>query len=205
MQQDFEIEEYIQCPQCGYSLPLYFKYTKLVQCKSCKSNIFLEDDAVRLWGDSSVLAPEISILKLNTPFFYQNKTYLPLGKVRYSYGRGFWEEWWIKDTQDNTYWLSVDEGDLVLEKSIDVDYSSSFFETLKLGDRVSDEWVVTELAKAKCEGFEGALPKSILIGESYKYAHLSGKGAKLRTLELSNGKVEVYEGHWISPFDIKVQ
>ena len=205
MQQNFEVEEYIQCPQCGYTLPLYVKYTKLVQCESCKSTIFLEDEAVKLWGDSSVLAPEISIITLNTPFSYHDKTYLPLGKIRYSYGRGFWEEWWLKDTQGETYWLSVDEGDLVLEKQIETLYDSNLFDGLKVGSLIFDGWIVTEMGGAKCEGFEGALPKEIEIGSLYRYVHLQGKNALFRTVEIFSDKVEVYEGQWVSPFDIKVK
>ena len=202
MPNKFSVEKQFHCPQCGYTLSLYFTHTKLVQCESCKSTIFLEDETAQVWGDSSVLAPEISILKCNTPFFYKQKTYLPLGKIRYSYGRGLWEEWWVKDTQNNEYWLSIDEGDLVLQQKVDVTYPDTFFDRLRLGLITSDGWVVSELGEAKCEGFEGSLPKKINIGSTYAYAHLSGKDAQLRTLELTEGKLEAYEGVWISPFDI---
>jgi len=203
MQQNFEVEEYIQCPQCGYTLPLYIKYTKLVQCESCKSTIFLEDEAVKVWGDSSVLAKEVSILELNQAFSYKNKRYLPIGKIRYSYGRGFWEEWWLIDDQGDAFWLSVDEGDLVLEKQIETPYDSHTFDELSVGSLIDDGWVVTEIGGAKCEGFEGAIPKEIKVGSLYRYIHLQGKDALFRTVEISSDKVEVYEGRWISPFDIQ--
>ncbi len=202
MPNQFSIEKQFNCPQCGYTLALYFKHIKLIQCESCKSTIFLEDAAVRLSGDSSVLAPEISILELNRPFFFKQKSYLPLGKMRYSYGRGFWEEWWVKDTQNNEYWLSIDEGDLVFQEKIEVTYPDDLFTRLRVGLVTSDDWVVTELGTATCEGFAGSLPKRITIGNSYQYAHLSGKNTRLRTLEFTEGKLEAYEGKWISPFDI---
>ena len=202
MPNQFSVEKQFNCPQCGYSLSLYFKHTKLIQCESCKSTIFLEDETARLSGDSSVLAPEISILELNTPFFFEQKSYLPLGKIRYAYGRGFWEEWWVKDTQNNEYWLSIDEGDLVFQQKVEMTYPDDLFARLRVGLVTSDDWVVTELGKAKCEGFEGSLPKKIVVGSTYAYAHLSGKDAKLRTLEFVNNKLEAYEGKWISPFHI---
>ena len=71
-----------------------------------------------------------------------------------------------------------------------------------MGLVTSDDWVVTELGEATCEGFAGSLPKNIVVGSTYAYAHLSGKNAKLRTLELLEGKLEAFEGKWISPFDI---
>ena len=198
----FKIEKNINCPQCADTLPLYFKHTKLLQCNSCKSSIFLENDATKLAGDSSVLAPEISILTLNRAFFYDHKSYLPLGKIRYSYGRGFWEEWWVKDLQNNEYWLSIDEGDLVLQQKTQMHYDNNIVEHLSLGDVLNNEWIVTEVGTATCEGYEGALPKHIAIGSSYKYVHLSGKNAKLLTLEYAQNIIEGYEGKWISPFDI---
>ncbi|CAA6803099.1 MAG: Unknown protein [uncultured Sulfurovum sp.] len=202
MSSKFTIEKSIQCPQCGDSLPLYFKHTKLVQCNSCTSTIFLENESTRLAGESSVLTPELSILSLNAPFIYDHKSYLPLGKIRYSYGRGFWEEWWIKDLQNNEYWISIDEGDLVLQQKTQMHYDNDIVEHLAIGDVLHDEWIVSEIGTATYEGFEGALPKLINIGSSYTYVHLSGKDAKLLTLEYSQNIIEGYEGRWISPFDI---
>jgi hypothetical protein len=197
----FEAIDHLTCPQCGYQLPLYFTHVKLLQCEACRSNIFLENDATRLAGNQSVLAPEISIIILNTPFGYEKKSYLPLGKIRYSYGRGFWEEWWLKDNQGNEYWLSVDEGDLVLETSVALSYANDLFTSLKIGDRLKDG-VVTEIGEAKCVGFDGALPKIIEIDSTYTYAHLSSKEGSLVTLERIDGQIQAYRGRWISPFDI---
>jgi len=202
MSQTFSIENTINCPQCGYALPLYMKHTKLVQCDACKSTIFLDNDAAKLAGESSVLAPEVSIIELNKPFFHDHKTYLPLGMIRYSYGRGFWEEWWVKDKQNNAFWLSVDEGDLVLQEKVENTYDNDIFNTLHIGQTLSENWVVTELGTATCEGFSGSLPKTVVKGSTYKYAHLSGEKAALRTLETGEDGIETYEGKWISPFDI---
>ena len=191
-----------RCPQCGDQLSIYFSYTKLIQCRSCRSTIFLEDDAVRLAGKQSVLSQEPSLIALHQPFSYKGTAYLPIGKIRYSYGRGFWEEWWLKSEEGNAYWLSVDEGDMVLEQEVTEHSMTMAFDDLGIGMRL-DRWIVTEMGSATCEGFEGTLPKNIAIGNQYDYAHLSGKGALLRTLEFTPQGVEVYEGRWIDPFEIK--
>jgi len=198
----------INCPQCGDTLPLFFVHTKIAQCPSCGSTIFLEDEASKVAGDSSVLAPELSLIKLGSLFGYKNKSYLPVGMIRYSYGRGFWEEWWLRDETDSEHWLSVDEGDMVLEKEIKATTTPQIFEGLKVGAFVDKEWIVTETGWGECVGFSGSLPKIITKGERHHYIHLSGKGAKLRTIELrtTQGQGEVvssFEGVWIDPFDIK--
>ncbi|MDQ7084181.1 MAG: DUF4178 domain-containing protein [Sulfurovum sp.] len=203
MSNTFTVEKHFNCPQCGDSLALHFTHVKLVLCDSCKSTIFLENDATRLAGDSSVLSPEISIIHLNIPFMYAQKQYLPLGKIRYSYGRGFWEEWWLKDSANKEYWMSIDEGDVVLEQSITLDSKPIEWSSLVVGQILWDAWLVTELGTATCEGFEGSLPKYVSKGSAYAYAHLSGKDAQLMTLENANDGLEAYQGKWISLFDIK--
>jgi DNA-directed RNA polymerase subunit RPC12/RpoP len=197
------IEKTINCPQCGDELPIYFKWTKLVQCPSCKSTIFLEDQSVKLMGISSVLARVPSLFEINKPFAYQRTIYLPIGKIRYSYGRGFWEEWWLIDDKGKEHWLSVDEGDLVLEQKVETSYTQDMFKSLSVGSIINDNWTVTEIGEAKYEGFEGTIPKHIKTDTIYTYIHLSGKNNIFRTIEMSDDSLETYEGRWISPFDIK--
>lgn len=201
---DFETPyKSINCPQCGAPLPIYFAHAKLAQCGSCGSSIFLEDEAARLAGYSSVLAPEPSLIKLNTPFTYDRKNYFPMGMIRYSYGRGFWEEWWVKDDSDEEWWLSVDEGDIVLEKLVENEDDISLFQDTLIGAKAGKEWIVTEIGEGSCEGFTGSLPERITIGQKHKYIHLSGYKAKLKTLEVDATGMRTYIGKWINPFDIK--
>jgi len=202
MKNSFTIEKEFNCPQCGDQLSLYFKHTKLIQCISCKSTIFLEDDATRLSGDSSVLSEELSLIELNQPFFYQQKSYMPIGLIRYSYGRGFWEEWWVKDIANNAYWLSVDEGDFILQKEVDTLLSIEEFDALYLNTPLHNGWIVTEKGTATCEGFSGSLPKVVKKGSQYEYVHLTGKDGELQTIEKVNQKLQTYQGKWLSPFDI---
>lgn len=194
----------INCPQCGAPLPLYIAHAKLAQCGSCGSSIFIEDEAARLAGYSSVLAPEPSLITLNQSFGYAGKMYFPLGKIRYSYGRGFWEEWWIKDSLEHEYWLSVDEGDMVLERLVENSDAIELFKEPYIGQKIDTEWIITEIGTGTCEGFSGTLPWNIRVGESYRYFHLSGYHAQLKTIEIDASGMRTYQGKWISPFDIKV-
>jgi DNA-directed RNA polymerase subunit RPC12/RpoP len=82
------IEKTINCPQCGHPLPIHFKWTKLVECPACKSSIFLEDESVKVIGKASTLSPEPSLLNIGEPIIIDKREYLPLGKIRYSFGRG---------------------------------------------------------------------------------------------------------------------
>ncbi len=191
------------CPQCGDLLSIYFKYSKLIKCNSCGSAIFLEDDAVKLIGKSAVLSPEPSLIQLHKPFKFQNKRFTPLGKIRYSYGRGFWEEWFLKDDKNQEFWLSIDEGDFVLEEKIKFSLPFKKNHTFKVGQNFN-EYQVTEIGTGVCVGFEGELPEAIKLDESHTYVHLSRGHGELLTLELSENETMTFKGQWIDPLEIKV-
>ncbi len=196
------IEKTINCPQCGHPLPIYFKWTKLVECPACKSSIFLEDEGAKVIGKASTLSPEPSLLNIGEPIIIEKKTYLPLGKIRYSYGRGFWEEWFLKGESNRIFWLSIDEGDFALEKPMNIPLPFKDFKSLKVGDEYG-KYIVTEKDSAKCVGFEGELPREVSVGDTYKYVHLSKGGASLVTVEYKDGEMTVFVGEWIDPFKIK--
>jgi hypothetical protein len=163
----------------------------------------LDDEASRLAGESSVLAPEPSLIELGITFSYDGRSYLPMGMIRYSYGRGFWQEWWVKDSSEDEYWLSVDEGDMVLEKLVDNEDEATIFSSPSIGQAVGKEWIITEIGVGTCAGFAGSLPKIVTVGEKHKYLHLSGYNARLKTIEISPLGMQTYIGRWISPFEIK--
>jgi len=198
------IEKTINCPQCGDELPIYFKWTKLVECQSCKSSIFLEDDSVKFIGKASTLSPEPSLLELRVPISIEDKIYTPLGKIRYSYGRGFWEEWFLIGGKHHNleFWLSVDEGDFVLESKANIVLPFKNIERLSVGKKYG-KFVVTEIGEGECMGFEGELPEPIAIGDIHKYAHLSEGGSDLMTIESSSDEIKIFRGNWIDPFSIK--
>ena len=183
-------------------MDIYFKWTKLVQCSFCASSIFLNDKEAELIGKASVLSPEPSLIKLHEPIIIDNKKYLPLGKIRYSYGRGFWEEWFLKGESNKEFWLSVDEGDFVLEKRTEISLPFKSPRVVRVGRRYG-AYIATEIGEGKCVGFEGELPFSINIGKTYNYIHLSKGGGNLVTVEFTDGIDKIFQGKWIDPLTIK--
>ena len=199
----------INCPQCGNELPITFRYTKLTVCPYCNSTLFLEDDAVRLAGEQSVLTDMPSLLQLGGSFQYRTTAFTPIGLIRYSHTVGYWEEWWVTDNTGRSFWVSVDEGDFSFEKPIDIQQKNEIpaLADLAPGKHISlwdSNWQVTEIGSGKCEGYKGELPKIIHIGDEVPFAHLSATNGQLITLEYLEDQIDVFRGEWIDPFEIKV-
>jgi len=197
-----EIAKTINCPQCGDLLEIHFRWTKLISCKSCKSSIFLEDDGSLNIGEKSSLSPEPSLLNLYKAVTIDKKSYLPIGKIRYSYGRGFWEEWFLKDNQNQEFWLSIDEGDFVLQQKINMKLPFSNPLSAKVGKKYGS-YLVSERGTGECVGFEGELPESIEIGQSHFYLHLDLGEGGLITIEVTAKETQAFSGKWIDPLTIK--
>jgi len=199
----FEPIKYFNCPQCGDRLALYFKYSKMTQCPSCKSTIFLEDEGSLKIGKESVLTNEPSLLKLHQQIKIDNKILFTLGKLRYQYGRGFWEEWFLNDDDGRVYYLSVDEGDFVLEYPKAIKLPMENILDAKVGRRYG-QFVVQERGFGECIGFEGELPKDVKVGQRLFYLQLSFGYGNIVTAEYANSQISTYEGKWVDAFKIEV-
>ena len=200
----------LNCPQCGDVLNMNIKYSKLTRCNSCKSTIFLEDDALKNLGLMNLLSDEPSPLKLQQKFRYEEKEYLPIGKIRYAYELGFWEEWFVIDSNEKPYWISVDEGNLILEKKYELEKSE--IEQLIKKSRLSrtvtiqgKKYRITEKDEGICQGFEGELSRAIKIGTKLSYLHLTSLEDNWHiTLEEEEGDYVAYIGRWLDIYELEL-
>lgn len=200
--------ETINCPQCGATLELKFQHTKITVCSHCDSTLFLADDAVKFAGQQSVLSENTSLIQMHQPFSYKKKSFMPVGKIRYTHDIGFWEEWWVVDNAGKGLWLSIDEGDFAFEDPITLDKKPPQFNDIRLGQNYtffSMQWQVTEINTGICEGFTGELPELIRKDEEVPFIHLSGANRSLMTLEYIFNTVRAFKGQWVDPFEIKRQ
>lgn len=196
----------LNCPNCAAELEKRLQYTKFMVCPYCQSRLFLEDDAVRHAGEMSAMTEVPSILKLGGDFTYRGWNFIPVGRVRYDYGRGFWDEWWVMDNEGKGKWISVDEGDIAIEESVEFEDEVPSFDGLSIGDAVKlggKDFIVTEKNACVSKGAEGELPFEIIQDESYNFIDLSGAGKRIVTLEYFKDGVDCYEGVWVDPFDVK--
>ncbi|MEA1920669.1 MAG: DUF4178 domain-containing protein [Campylobacterota bacterium] len=191
----------INCPQCGDKLPLHFAYSKLAQCHSCGSHVFLDDEGARLAGKQSVLSQEPSLLSLHQPFVYNHQSLTPIGKIRFGAGRNIWEEWWCVDSKKG-YWLSIDDGDYVLEEEVTFSLPLYSHKEIRLDQEIKG-WRVTEIDEGRCLGFEGELPEVVEVGETHHYAHLSKSYGEMMTVEFFGKTKKLYKGKWLDPYEIR--
>jgi len=200
----------LNCPVCGAAVPSRLAYAKLLVCEHCNTSLFLEDEMVRNVGEKSALTEVPSILEIGRRFQYRNWLFEPYGRVRFDYGDGFWDEWWVVLDSGQGRWVSVDEGEIAVESPLDDERElldrPPDFDSLRIGRKVSFanlELTVTERNEATCIGVQGELPEVIRPGDKHRYAHLSGPRGVLLTLEFFDDRFKAFKGVWIDPFELQ--
>lgn len=199
----------MNCPNCGADLPATLTRAKMVACRYCESTVVLEDDALRTAGEKGVMAEEPSLFVLGREITYRRESFLPVGQARFSYGKGWWDEFWAVNGAGDGVWVSVDEGEIAVERPYDISGASGASLSparLKLGATVSldgETFTVTEADTTTCMALRGEFPEALRVGQKHDYWHLSGPRGRLVTLEYSDGEFAATEGAWVDPYLIR--
>lgn len=199
----------LSCPSCGDQVPRHFQHAKIAVCESCNSVIYLDGAEATIAGEQSAVADYPSLFQLHQRYTYQDLVFEPVGMLRYDYGRGYWDEWWCLTDANEGRWISVDEGDFVIEKPINVPTDAPSKKELINGRHLTVlnlPWTVTEIGEATFVGMRGELPDAINQQRTFWYCHLSRPGSELLTLEYDNPynpPSDAFLGKWMDPFLIK--
>ncbi len=197
----------IQCPSCGAVHPVWNPGIMMVVCEYCGNAVYWDEDQIRNAGKQSILPEGFSRLYRGATGELSGRRFVVLGRVRYSFGHGFWDEWFLEYADGTTAWLTEDNHELALETLLESTPVPPFA-SLYPGARLTIEgetFVVEEVGEAECLGMEGDLLHPVLTGERYRYADASSPdGRHTLGIEYDETPPTVYKGAWISHTALKM-
>lgn len=135
------------------------------------------------------------------------KTIQIKGHARFSYGRGFWDEFWGIGAGGQSYWVSVDEGDVVFQYVLAGNKAPKRKQMPNAGAAFQfrlNKYRVVEVEQAECVSLRGAFGEALTVGETYQFVNAQGPGGALLSGEYWADGNRWYLGHWVSPFDVKI-
>ena len=192
------------CANCGAALPRRFAQSRMIVCPQCSSTSVLRDEAFKLAGSGGVMQDAPSLVRLDQPLRLGGLRVTPVGHARFSYGRGWWDEYWCLTQSRDGCWLSVDEGDYAIEWPLDpVDWPRA--RNLVLGQSVTvkeTKFVVSEAENATCLAVRGEFPEELSTGETHLYYDLTGPAGEIATFEAWDGGRSWTIGNWFDPWDV---
>ena len=115
-----------------------------------------------------------------------------VGRLRYQYEGGFWDEWFLTFDDDKPGWLVEDEGEYTFYVKTTAQGSLPSFDTVSVGNRVTiagREVFITEKGHAEIAGGEGQLAFQILPGEKVDYVDGTSED-RLVSVEYTEDEIE---------------
>src|SRR5258708_37291093 len=86
----------LNCPNCGAGLQIENQFIRTVSCRFCGSTFLVRgSDTLDPTGNSASLADYPSRLQVGMSGKIRGRGFQVLGRVRYAYDGGYWEEWQI--------------------------------------------------------------------------------------------------------------
>ena len=180
----------------------------MITCEHCGTSSVLRDQAFVVAGTSGEMLDAPSLVQLGQHVSVKGLHLLPVGHARFSYGRGWWDEFWCVVDQDDGpndgMWLSADEGDYALERDLPRENwprtpRTSIGSSVKISDVT---YRVTEAETATCLAVRGEFPEELDVGEAHLYFDLTGPNGMMATYEKWDGGEGWSIGEWVDPWDV---
>ncbi|MEP1013485.1 MAG: DUF4178 domain-containing protein [Paracoccaceae bacterium] len=198
----------LNCPNCGNRLDLRFAAAKMTTCASCRTTIYLESDHLRDAGSSGEMHDAPLLFQVGQTVSTGAETYEIIGHARFSYGAGWWDEFFAVTGDAEEVWISVDEGDVIVQRLLPPDAISKISLPLELGTNVTTDdanYRVTETETATCIALHGEFPEVLKIGTTYSYVNCQGDDGTLLSGEFSTGDPDWYIGAWLDQYSLKIE
>src|SRR5690606_1867940 len=105
----------IGCPSCGAPLPTRNPGVVVAVCAYCHTAVSWDADAVRASGLRSRLPQGFTRLYTGASGMLDGRHFVVLGRIRYGWSRGFWDEWCCRLDDGEDLWITEDDHELAAE------------------------------------------------------------------------------------------
>jgi hypothetical protein len=193
----------VNCANCGAPRRVENPGTLMFVCEYCGSAVYWDEGQVRASGQKAALTEGFTRLYRGASGSLRGKRFATEGRVRYSFGRGFWDEWYLRFDDGSTAWLTEDNHELCVEARVaEVPPPNGGYARVSIR---GIDFVVEERGEAECIGAEGELPFVVRLGEKYRYVDGSSPDGKHAVgVEYDEDPANVFVGDWLVHEDIRL-
>jgi hypothetical protein len=197
----------LQCPSCAAPLPVEHRFVRMVACRYCDTVSEITDTGLDPTGKSAKLAPLPTRFAVGQSGRLRGKPFQVLGRVRYSYDEGVWDEWYLALEDGNAAWLEEEEGQYTLAAMEALRTPAPPFEQAVVGSQFSvngHSFFVTERCRARIAGAEGQLFFRAVPGRPINF--LEGNiGGRIAFLEYTEDAIEFGIGEPVAREDVVLE
>jgi hypothetical protein len=198
--------ERMSCPACNAPLTIQHRFVKMVTCDFCGQVSLVQEKGLDPTGRTAKLAQLPSPLYIDATGKLGGRPFRVMGRLRYEYPSGMWDEWFLTFEDDRPGWLVEDEGEYTFYVKETYTGSIPPFESISVGSTVQiagRKVFVTEKGKALIAGGEGQLAFTILPGEEVGYVD-GTSGSERVSVEYAEDEIEISVGSSVARDELVV-
>ena len=176
------------CPNCG--APVQFRWSSAVQttCEFCHSILVRTDVDLKKVGEVADLPPDSSPIQIGTEGVYQNKGFVAVGRILYSYRQGGWNEWHIVYNDGTSGWLADAQLEYDLSWPVPSPPALPGPGETHRGQKLKfdgKEYEITSITRAQYKGVQGELPFEYWDKSECTFADLRTGRGEFATIDYS--------------------
>ncbi|MCW1933754.1 DUF4178 domain-containing protein [Pararhodobacter zhoushanensis] len=178
----------------------------MISCPYCGTTSFLSDKAAQATSGTGEMHEAPQLISLGTRVVIHGTAYLPIGHARFSYGRGEWDEYWVETDQGGPAWISVDEGDVAIQRAVEPSLAPTLTDMPFMGTTIGigqTDYTVSEIETARCIALRGLFGEVLALNQTYRFVNCTGPRGTLLSGEVSADGWAWFLGRWVDPFRVR--
>lgn len=174
-------------------------------CAHCQSLVLREGMGAEAIGEVAVVPFDVSPVQLGTSFTVAGLPMTTVGRVRWSWSAGSWNEWFLRADDGSVRWLAEAMGMFMLTVERPDILEQPLAQILVQGGTLipggdlevdGEVYVVTDVKDAQCLGSEGDLPFATLPGRQMTNVDFRAAGGGALSLQRDADGTTAWLGWW---------
>ncbi|MEM9301121.1 MAG: DUF4178 domain-containing protein [Pseudomonadota bacterium] len=155
------------CPSCGAPLEVEHRFSRVVICGYCNQSANITSGGLDPAGKGAKLVGAPSRLSIGATGRIDETAFRTLGRLRYGYDGGFWDEWFLALSDDRQLWLQEDDGTFTAFEKTPITAALPEFDDVRVGQTITVNGrsiFIVERTEAMILGGEGELYFNVTPG-----------------------------------------
>jgi hypothetical protein len=196
------------CPNCGAEVNFRSAALPAVVCAYCRTLVVRQGDGVMKLGTAAALPFDVSPIQIGTSGRFEGIGFDVVGRVRWGWTDGGWNEWVLFFADGSTAWLGEAMGQFMLQRERPMaEVHAKAIRALAKGEKVSVgtkaqvgdvALFVADAREARCIAAEGELPSRIPPGWTVYSVDFRSPSGACATLQRDEQEATFYMGRYVS-------
>lgn len=200
------------CPNCGAALAFRSANLVVKVCDQCRSTIVRRGETLENVGKAAEVPEDVSPLQLGVSGRDGDRRFQVVGRVRWRWKDGAWNEWCCLWNDGGYAWLGEASGRLMLLTEVETSaWDGGAVAAMQTGRAVTPgmtatlgglEYTVNDVQDVECVGAEGELPFPTPVGTKGVSVDLQRPDGRAASIQTENGELSAYAGRYVTLADI---